>query len=97
MIKDLLLAIDVGTQSVRALAFDRDGKMHGRAQVPFEPPFGSPQPGWAEKDAESYWQGLAEACRALWQRGASPMKSASAMPRPCSSRPRGRPPYSPVR
>ena len=64
---DLLLAIDVGTQSVRALAFDRDGTSHGRARVPFEPPFGSPQPGWAEKDAESYWQGLAEACRALWQ------------------------------
>ena len=64
---DLLLAIDVGTQSVRALAFDRDGTLHGRARVPFEPPFGSPQPGWAEKDAESYWQGLAEACRALWQ------------------------------
>ncbi len=69
MTADLLLAIDVGTQSVRALAFDRDGAMHGRAQVPFEPPFGSPQPGWAEKDAESYWQGLAEACRALWQQG----------------------------
>ena len=69
MTADLLLAIDVGTQSVRALAFDRDGTLHGRSRVPFEPPFGSPQPGWAEKDAESYWQGLAEACRALWQPG----------------------------
>jgi len=77
MTKDLLLAIDVGTQSVRALAFDRDGKMHGRAQVPFEPPFGSPQPGWAEKEAESYWQRLAEACRALWQQaGVAPERIA---------------------
>ena len=40
MTADLLLSIDVGTQSVRALAFDRDGRMHGKAQVPFEPPFG---------------------------------------------------------
>jgi sugar (pentulose or hexulose) kinase len=69
MTADLLLAIDVGTQSVRALAFDRDGSCTAGARVPFEPPFGSPQPGWAEKDAESYWQGLAEACRALWQPG----------------------------
>ena len=65
MSADLLLAIDVGTQSVRALVFDREGHLHGRARVPFEPPFGSPQPGWAEKDAGSYWVGLAEACRAL--------------------------------
>ena len=76
MTADLLLAMDVGTQSVRALAFDRDGAMHGRAQVPFEPPFGSPQPGWAEKDAESYWLGLAEACRGLWQGGVDPARIA---------------------
>nr|MDQ2736909.1 FGGY family carbohydrate kinase [Pseudomonadota bacterium] len=69
MTPDLLLAIDVGTQSVRSLAFDRDGAMHGRAQVMFEPPFDSPQPGWAEKDAASYWQALVESCQALWQQG----------------------------
>jgi sugar (pentulose or hexulose) kinase len=73
MTPDLLLAIDVGTQSVRALVFDRDGAMQGRSQVPFEPPFDAPQPGWAEKDAGSYWQALVESCRALWrQRGVQP-------------------------
>ncbi|MEP7302237.1 MAG: FGGY-family carbohydrate kinase [Caldimonas sp.] len=69
MTADLLLAIDVGTQSVRALVFDRDGAMQARAQVLFEPPFEAPQPGWAEKDALSYWQALAECCRALWRQG----------------------------
>jgi sugar (pentulose or hexulose) kinase len=80
MTPDLLLAIDVGTQSVRALAFDRDGTLHGRAQVPFEPPFGSPQPGWAEKDAESYWTGLAKACRSLWQPAGSRRRESPASP-----------------
>ena len=41
----LLLAIDVGTQSVRALAFDREGHLQARAQRMFEPPFDSPAPG----------------------------------------------------
>jgi sugar (pentulose or hexulose) kinase len=66
---DLLLAIDVGTQSVRSLAFDRDGTLHGRARVAFEPPFESPEPGWAEKDVTAYWQALVESCRALWHGG----------------------------
>ena len=69
MTADLLLAIDVGTQSVRALVFDRTGTMLARSQVHFEPPFDAPQPGWAEKDAGSYWQALVESCRALWQQG----------------------------
>jgi sugar (pentulose or hexulose) kinase len=69
MTPDLVLAIDVGTQSVRALAFDRAGAMQGRTQVLFEPPFDSPQPGWAEKDAASYWRALVESCQLLWQQG----------------------------
>lgn len=61
-----MVAVDVGTQSVRALAFGRDGTLHGRTQVPLEPPFHTPQPGWAEQDAAVYWQALVQACRALW-------------------------------
>ena len=67
MIADLLLAIDVGTQSVRALVFDRSGSLLARSQVLFEPPFDTPQPSWAEKDPLSYWQSLVQCCRALWQ------------------------------
>lgn len=63
---DLLLAMDVGTQSVRALVFDRHGEMQARAQVAVEPYF-SPQPAWAEQDPELYWRAMGQACRQLWQ------------------------------
>lgn len=66
MTADLLLAIDVGTQSVRALLFDRDGERVARAQVPLEPAFTAPQPGAAEQDCAVYWQALVQAVTALW-------------------------------
>ncbi len=66
--KDALLAIDCGTQSVRALLFDPKGNLLRRAQVSINP-YVSPQPGWAEQDPEVYWQALCEACRILWLGG----------------------------
>lgn len=66
---DRLLAIDVGTQSVRALAFDPQGVVVDRARVPFDPPYRSQRPGWAEQDPEFYWERTVEACRLLWQQG----------------------------
>ena len=41
-----ILSIDNGTQSVRALLFDRDGKLAAKAQV-FLEPYYSQHPGWA--------------------------------------------------
>ena len=64
-----LLAIDVGTQSARAIVFDESGNLLARAQTPFEPAYVSPQPGWAEQDPEVYWRGVAESCRRLWSDG----------------------------
>ncbi len=64
--KDLLLAIDNGTQSVRALVFDLHGNLLARARVPLEA-YQSPQPGWAEQDADYYWRSLCEACQQLWR------------------------------
>lgn len=61
-----LLALDVGTQSVRAIVFDIDGRIVGRAQTVLEPAFESPQPGWAEQDPEIYWQALRRSCQMLW-------------------------------
>lgn len=60
-----LLAIDNGTQSVRALLFDLDGNLVGKGKVELEPYY-SEHPGWAEQDPEYYWQSLGEACRQLW-------------------------------
>ncbi len=64
MSADNLLAIDVGTQSVRAMVFDPRGELVGRSKVPIEP-YVSPRPGWAENDPELYWGAVGEACRAL--------------------------------
>lgn len=61
-----LLALDVGTQSVRAIVFDLAGDIVAQAQVPIEP-YVSPQPGWAEQDPELYWRSLGEACARLWE------------------------------
>ncbi|MCG6893035.1 MAG: FGGY-family carbohydrate kinase [Desulfobacteraceae bacterium] len=62
---DLLLAIDNGTQSLKALVFDTAGIMRARRQVVFEP-YRSDRPGWAEQDPEVFWQALCTACRQLW-------------------------------
>lgn len=57
-----ILAVDVGTQSVRALVFDASGVLVAGARIPIEP-YVSPCPGWAEQDAELYWRTLGDACR----------------------------------
>jgi sugar (pentulose or hexulose) kinase len=60
-----LLALDVGTQSARAIVFDSQGHLLGRRQVLIEP-YVAPQPGWAEQDPEVYWDAMTRACRELW-------------------------------
>ena len=57
-----ILAVDVGTQSVRALVFDAVGVLVAGARIPIEP-YVAPQPGWAEQDPELYWRTLGSACR----------------------------------
>jgi sugar (pentulose or hexulose) kinase len=63
--KALLLAIDVGTQSVRALLFDLRGNLLARSRVLMEPYF-SERPGWAEQHPAYFWTSLCQACQALW-------------------------------
>jgi len=64
-VADHALAIDVGTQSVRAILFDPHGNLVAMGRVPIEP-YVSPQPGWAEQDPEVWWAAIGEACRQLW-------------------------------
>lgn len=60
----LLLAIDNGTQSVRALVFDLDGEQVAAEKVPIEPYF-SEHPGWAEQHVTVFWDALCAACRGV--------------------------------
>ena len=61
-----LLAIDNGTQSVRALLFDPRGNLLAKSQVQFEPYY-STAPGLAEQDPRLFWVSLCQACQGLWQ------------------------------
>lgn len=58
---DLLLTIDQGTTSSRAMLFDRAGTPHSSAQV--ELPQLYPAPGQVEHDAERIWQDVLEMAR----------------------------------
>ena len=65
MTADRVLALDVGTQSVRAMVFDPAGTLEAIAKVPIEPYVPGP-PGCCEQDADLYWRALGEACQRLF-------------------------------
>ena len=57
-----LLAIDQGTTSTRAIAFDLALQPKSTAQLEFTQHF--PEPGWVEHDPEEIWNKTLEVCRA---------------------------------
>lgn len=59
-----ILSIDCGTQSLRAMIFDSNGKLIQKAKVEYEA-YTSPKEGWAEQDAELYWRSLCHATKEL--------------------------------
>ena len=65
MSAEQLLAIDHGTQSVRALIFDLRGNLLAKSQVPIQAHF-TTHPGWAAQDPQVFWNALCRACQALW-------------------------------
>ena len=63
---DLILAIDNGTQSVRALLFDAQGNLVAKHRIPIVPYYAT-EPGLAEQDPEVFWKAVCDACQGLWQ------------------------------
>jgi glycerol kinase len=59
--KTLLLTIDQGTTSSRAIVFDRGGRIVGRGQKELPQIF--PDDGWVEHDAEQIWADTVEVCK----------------------------------
>lgn len=65
--RDILLSIDCGTQSLRALLFSRHGVLLDKVQIHYEA-YSSPKPGWAEQKPEIFWESLCEASNLLKKR-----------------------------
>src|SRR5271167_1803398 len=63
---DILLAIDQGTSSTRAIGFSAAGEVSGVEQQSFEQIY--PGPGWVEHDAEVIWATVLSTARRLLQR-----------------------------
>jgi len=57
----VVLALDQGTTSSRAIVFDHSGSMLGIAQQEFTQHY--PQPGWVEHDANEIWQSQLDVAR----------------------------------
>ncbi len=62
--KDLILTIDVGTQSIRSGLIDPGGKIVAIKRNPIESYF-SPKPGWAEQHPAYFWEQLCLSTRSL--------------------------------
>jgi len=65
MTQDIILTIDNGTQSIRALAFDTQGKLLDKAQVALDA-YQHPQEGWMEHDVQGFYDAMCQACQQLW-------------------------------
>ncbi|MCW7753699.1 FGGY-family carbohydrate kinase [Desulfobotulus sp. H1] len=61
---EVLLAIDCGTQSLRAHLFSTEGRLLASERRCYEP-YHSPKPGWAEQDADLFWDSLCQVCTSL--------------------------------
>lgn len=61
---ELVLAIDCGTQSVRALLIDLKGDIVAKRQQALND-YSSPREGWLEYDAEALWRVTVAVCRDL--------------------------------
>ncbi|MBX3422693.1 MAG: FGGY-family carbohydrate kinase [Pirellulaceae bacterium] len=72
------LAIDAGTQSIRAAIVDGRGQILDIEKVAIEPYF-SVQPGWAEQHPDYYWTMLCQSCNQLLQRRVVEPKRLSAV------------------
>ncbi len=63
---DLLLAVDLGTESVRACLVDAGGTITHSARRPFT--LHAPRAGWAEQDPVEWWEATCAVIREVWAR-----------------------------
>ena len=56
-----LLGVDGGTESIRAIVFDLDGRPKGSHASAYQTQF--PNPGWAEQNPDDWWRAMGQATR----------------------------------
>ena len=56
-----LLGVDGGTESIRAIVFDLDGRPKGSHASAYQTQF--PNPGWAEQNPDDWWRSMGQATR----------------------------------
>lgn len=61
----IVLTFDVGTQSARAMLINNQGEILGKKQEVYNPAYYSPEPGWAEQDANLYYDVICRCAKAL--------------------------------
>ena len=61
------LTVDVGTSSLKAVIYDRQGTVIGAATTRYS--YRSEQPGWAEMDPDDWWSAFQAALRDLQRQG----------------------------
>ena len=71
----LILALDQGTTSSRAIAFGRDGRPVSSAQLPFPQQF--PSPGHVTHDPEAIWSSQLQVARAVVEQVGGPERIAA--------------------
>jgi xylulokinase len=60
---ELLLGVDIGTHSLRAVAAGPDGRVRAKVRIPYRRRH--PHAGWAEQDAGDWWRAFRKAVRTL--------------------------------
>src|SRR5258706_5310936 len=77
MADPLILALDQGTTSTRAILFDAKGRALAEAGRPLEQFY--PADGWVEHDADAIFQASVEVLREVVQKAARPMADVAAI------------------
>ncbi len=54
--KDVVIGLDIGTSSIKAAGFDRNGCLLSKASIPIV--LHSPAPGWAEQEPGDWWDAV---------------------------------------
>lgn len=60
-----VITYDLGTQSLRASLVSQRGEIIKKVQIKYEKPYFSKNIGWAEQDANFYWEKIVEATKKL--------------------------------